>query len=230
MGSPDQAPLGGQRLEEERRQFGARRRERIERREARLWRIGFEDYDSYLRSTLWSEARSRYWRDPDTRKSCGLCGTNDPPLALHHRTYERVGRERLADLIPVCVTCHALIHALEVRGDIDLDSDPAGLVSPVRAASYRRGQSAPGKPDPRPGYEQERKKLSNHLNGIRQELEKAEAKGKPQERLKRIKERLKRYEVRLAQLERNPGQILDPLSLDYRRRYSKRQRRNDNRA
>lgn len=109
-------------------------RVRIEGRESRLRALGYSDYGSYISSTRWATKRREYWDDPDLPKACGVCGTDEAPLPLHHRTYERVGCERLEDLVPVCPNCHALIHELERRGDIDgLDADLSLLSDPVRA-------------------------------------------------------------------------------------------------
>ena len=55
-------------------------------------------------------------------------------MQLHHLTYERVGEELLSDLTPLCSTCHAMIHALEARGDMTLD--PASLADAERAFLY----------------------------------------------------------------------------------------------
>lgn len=62
-----------------------------------------------------------------------MCG--DTQIQLHHTTYERVGRELLTDLTPLCARCHALVHVLERRGDIGIDLD--GLFDDQRAAGYR---------------------------------------------------------------------------------------------
>jgi len=116
---------------------------RIDSRELRLQRLGFSDYGAYLNSSRWKHTRARYWSDPNTSKVCSVCGTAELPLPLHHRSYERVGNERLEELTPVCPTCHQLVHALERRGDLDgLDADLSILSDPIRAARYSR-ESAP---------------------------------------------------------------------------------------
>lgn len=62
-----------------------------------------------------------------------MCG--ETQVQLHHLTYERIGDERLTDLRPLCIRCHALVHVLERRGEIRIDLD--GLFSEHRAAGYR---------------------------------------------------------------------------------------------
>ena len=41
-----------------------------------------------------------------------LCG--HPWYQLHHRTYSRLGRENLLDLLPLCRDCHELTHRQRV--------------------------------------------------------------------------------------------------------------------
>lgn len=42
------------------------------------------------------------WR---AKYRCEACGQG-PPLELHHKTYDRLGRERIADLELLCRGCH----------------------------------------------------------------------------------------------------------------------------
>lgn len=106
-------------LEHETAEFRRRASTRRRAREARLRRLGFASYDAFIASPLWRAKRDEYWSDPDTLKDCSVCGSDGPGLALHHRTYERVGDERLSDLTPVCPACHTMVHALDQRGDLD---------------------------------------------------------------------------------------------------------------
>jgi 5-methylcytosine-specific restriction endonuclease McrA len=41
---------------------------------------------------------------------CRRCGKN-AGTDVHHRTYDRFGKEKLRDLELVCKTCHGKIHA-----------------------------------------------------------------------------------------------------------------------
>lgn len=94
-------------------------RERSVARNARLRRLGFEDYSDYISSETWKSIRYRYfasgcsWECP--------CGVTEH-LQLHHLTYDRVGGEELLDdLQPLCGDCHRDAHVLERRGDIGLE-------------------------------------------------------------------------------------------------------------
>lgn len=106
-------------------------------RDRALQRLGFEDYEAYIGSPQWRRVKRAY-RASDLPQRCFLCATTER-IELHHRTYERVGRELLTDLIPLCAECHALAHDLEDRGLLaGLDADDlAALVDEARALSNR---------------------------------------------------------------------------------------------
>lgn len=67
-------------------------------------------YDEYLASEHWKlvsdEAKER-----DGHR-CRICNS-DGTLHVHHRTYERRGRERPEDVITLCAECHRLFHDVE---------------------------------------------------------------------------------------------------------------------
>lgn len=86
-------------------------------REVRLRELGYDTYSAYLSSSAWRDVKARY-RASDLPQIC-MCG--ETKVQLHHTTYERVGREELEDLIPLCHDCHATAHDLEAAGVIDLD-------------------------------------------------------------------------------------------------------------
>lgn len=64
-------------------------------------------YEVYLSSDGWKQRRSHALEWADHR--CQVC--NSPhDLHVHHRTYERIGREDPADLTVLCLECHDLFH------------------------------------------------------------------------------------------------------------------------
>lgn len=65
-------------------------------------------YDRYLQSKAWKLKRSivRWWAS----SRCMVCYTNTSILDTHHRTYIRLGRERLTDLICLCRKHHSMFH------------------------------------------------------------------------------------------------------------------------
>ena len=64
------------------------------------------NYKAYLRTPAWrslsdqAKARDHY--------RCVLCGSPDE-LEVHHKTYKRVGREDLDDLVTLCHRCHGIV-------------------------------------------------------------------------------------------------------------------------
>jgi hypothetical protein len=74
----------------------------------RLEEAGFRHYHDYLRSDHWRGVNRRYRESRRFPQCCLACG--GPDFQLHHRTYERLGREPLTDLLPLCRDCHFLVH------------------------------------------------------------------------------------------------------------------------
>ncbi len=67
-------------------------------------------YTAYIKSTAWAEKRIDYWRNGKYRDGCYMCGkARFPGMELHHRTYARLGRESLDDLVPLCPEHHELV-------------------------------------------------------------------------------------------------------------------------
>jgi 5-methylcytosine-specific restriction endonuclease McrA len=66
-----------------------------------------QQYREYLKSAHWHEVRAEALRRAEYR--CQVCNA-DKVLNVHHRTYERIGNERQADLVVLCVKCHKLFH------------------------------------------------------------------------------------------------------------------------
>ncbi len=95
-----------------------KRNVRADAREARLKGLGYSSYSTYLGSPAWRDVKRRY------AEVCPMvCMCGDTATQIHHTTYERVGRERIDDLVALCRACHQHAHALEAAGVIDLDLD-----------------------------------------------------------------------------------------------------------
>lgn len=69
-----------------------------------------KDHRAYLRSAEWKSTKERYYSSK-LIQVCYVCEKGGK-LDLHHRTYERWGKERLTDLVPVHRNCHKKIHRL----------------------------------------------------------------------------------------------------------------------
>jgi 5-methylcytosine-specific restriction endonuclease McrA len=64
-------------------------------------------YQEYLASPEWQGTRDDALHQAKHR--CHICNSRHQ-LEVHHRTYERIGRERPDDLTVLCRPCHALFH------------------------------------------------------------------------------------------------------------------------
>ena len=69
------------------------------------------DYDTYLNSEEWK--RKREWVLIFWNHECALC-SSAINLHIHHRTYERLGNEKITDLIVLCKACHDHFHVLKL--------------------------------------------------------------------------------------------------------------------
>ncbi|KKL12172.1 hypothetical protein LCGC14_2538420 [marine sediment metagenome] len=65
------------------------------------------DYDEYLHTEHWQAVRVDALRRAGHR--CQLCNSPES-LDVHHRTYARLWRERPADVVVLCRTCHDVFH------------------------------------------------------------------------------------------------------------------------
>jgi hypothetical protein len=70
------------------------------------------NYREYLKTRHWEKVKHLYYmKNP---RNCGMCEST-AILNLHHKTYERIGNEKMGDLICLCSQCHHRFH--ESRDD-----------------------------------------------------------------------------------------------------------------
>lgn len=72
-----------------------------------LRELGCETYGEYIESDDWYAKRDEY-RESNRPQPCAVCW--DPQVDLHHRTYARLGRPWLDDLVPLCRDHHNELH------------------------------------------------------------------------------------------------------------------------
>jgi hypothetical protein len=71
-----------------------------------------KEYVKYLNSETWKNTKNLFYKSKYNKNKCYICEKKDVPFDLHHKTYERVGCERLTDLVQVCRPCHKSIHLI----------------------------------------------------------------------------------------------------------------------
>ena len=69
-------------------------------------------YQEYLESDHWKDLRKRFWASKLHNRSCYVCGVKSG-LQVHHKSYKRIGREKLHDLLLLCGGCHTETHKLD---------------------------------------------------------------------------------------------------------------------
>ena len=67
------------------------------------------EYKKYLNSKHWLDVRKRY-KESKLNKGCCYCCKRKNNLNLHHKTYKRVGKENIDDLMFLCQECHTKEH------------------------------------------------------------------------------------------------------------------------
>lgn len=80
---------------------------------------GFGEYHTYINSIEWAFRKSEYYKSHS--RVCRTCGVRDKEIHLHHRTYARVYKEDDADLMPLCLDCHAALHHLQGRFSLSVE-------------------------------------------------------------------------------------------------------------
>jgi len=84
-----------------------------------LRQLGFPSYSAYLKSEYWITLKGQYVAEFHP-EHCALC--DNPNFEFHHRTYVRIGQERLTDLVPLCATHHTAVHKL-----VGADMSPSNM-------------------------------------------------------------------------------------------------------
>ncbi len=69
-------------------------------------------YSSYLKSKHWFLLKERYKKSKLYTGVCEVCLEKKSFMSFHHKTYKRIGQERLMDIIYVCQDCHEKVHVI----------------------------------------------------------------------------------------------------------------------
>ena len=84
------------------------------------------DYSAYLQSERWRLKRGLVMQACNFQ--CQICGVRHDfknRLQVHHYTYERIGNEKLDDLVALCKHCHKI-------------ADSERLTNPNKRYKYER--------------------------------------------------------------------------------------------
>jgi hypothetical protein len=76
-------------------------------------------YKEYLNSKHWQNLKKKFYKSLSFRHGDNLmagkhgscfCCKQRKPFHTHHKTYQRLGREYLRDLVALCAECHLKVH------------------------------------------------------------------------------------------------------------------------
>ncbi len=107
---------------------------------ARLAELRAMPYRQYLRTPEWRETRAAALVRAEHH--CQWNAAHEGPLHVHHNSYDRLGEERVADLIVLCETCHERHHELDGRPRRD-DAPPASVPPPFVASATPASPAPP---------------------------------------------------------------------------------------
>lgn len=139
------------------RKFVKKKEQRKQKEEKPAGRVWVEDYGEYLLSAHWIAKRKEAFECHG--RKCHDCGAKGN-LEVHHKTYRRLGREKMKDLQVLCKDCHKTRHEGMPRAvsisDSELESRSAELLRQQKASKNRRPRKStlPGPvPWVRPDYD-----------------------------------------------------------------------------
>lgn len=87
-------------------------------------------YEQYLNSIFWKLKREEVRQARGGRLTCFCCERRQG-IQLHHRTYRRLGHERLTDLVPLCDRHHWLPEQMVKVGMASRDDAHERIGGPV---------------------------------------------------------------------------------------------------
>jgi len=97
----------------------------LQRLPNKLKLLGYKSYQEYLKSSHWLKMKEKFFHKSKKIKKmikkyghlvCMIC--HSPyNLNIHHKSYQRIGKEYLGDLILICKDCHFQIHQIYKTGN-----------------------------------------------------------------------------------------------------------------
>lgn len=69
-------------------------------------------YLQYLETEHWKDLKKRFRASKLCKNRCAVCGSRQN-INIHHKSYKRIGNERLMDLIELCRNCHTKAHDMD---------------------------------------------------------------------------------------------------------------------
>jgi hypothetical protein len=110
----------------------------------RLKLAGFRRYSDYLRSAKWRKFTAMWPVMTGLPARCSVPGCGSKRIQYHHLTYQRLGRERVGDVMPLCGRHHRRLHLLQKHRHRRYGSfqEVIGVLSPSVARKPHRKRSS----------------------------------------------------------------------------------------
>lgn len=97
-------------------------------------------YRVYVRSDAWAAVKARY-RKSKLPQKCVVC--QSAVVDIHHKTYDRLGAERLTDLVPLCRKHHDRVHERVGEGTASIHNGPKRVRLAAARARKRQKRKKP---------------------------------------------------------------------------------------
>lgn len=81
------------------------------RRNRKLKKSGFKNYDKFLSSKIWVQIKDRASKHKCI-SNCVFCKKESNTI-LHHIKYKNVTKVSLNNIVPCCFECHQIIHKIQ---------------------------------------------------------------------------------------------------------------------
>lgn len=96
-----------------------------------------EEYAIYLTSEHWEDVKRRFYASKLHKNKCVVCGSTKN-LNIHHKKYDRLGKEWLTDLCLLCKDCHSEVHIMVNNGKATIWTAPHILKKKQEKIVYHR--------------------------------------------------------------------------------------------
>jgi hypothetical protein len=112
----------------------------------RLKLLGFRRYGDYLKSPRWRKFVQMWPVLSGRPKACAVPRCRRKRIQLHHLTYQRLGRERVGDVMPLCGTHHKRLHLLQKHRRRRYASESEAVAVLVAFSRRSRRRTTPRRP------------------------------------------------------------------------------------
>lgn len=106
-------------------------------------------YRRYIASEKWEEVRRQKLKNCGNK--CEVCGISGVTIDVHHKNYDSLGCESMADLLAVCRSCHRQADAIR-RDETEARVYEARLEAWSRKVYGKNWESHPGRSSARKAF------------------------------------------------------------------------------